>query len=74
MSERPRMPHCDPLVLHAPGRCHYCDQHPEWQAYRLGAGIAFTDDDPVDGEIPCPATLRRSAEVINAWFGNRADP
>lgn len=65
-----QFPHCDQRVLHAPGECRYCDIHPNWQALRLAWGIAFTGWEPEEHELPCPATLRRSVEVINRWSGN----
>jgi hypothetical protein len=65
-------PHCDARVLHAPGECEYCDRHPEWQALRLLWGICFTGYEPDPGELPCPATVKRSLEVINKWPGNMA--
>jgi hypothetical protein len=69
-----RPPHCDALVLHAPGDCRFCDRHPDWQAYRTAVGIAFTGQEPVDGQIQCPAETSRPAEVIHAWPGNRPVP
>lgn len=72
MMEAPQMPHCDNRVLHAPGECDYCDLYPDWQGYRIGAGIAFSDHEPTDGQLPCPSTATRDAEAINRWGGNRA--
>jgi hypothetical protein len=69
-----QFPHCDQRVLHAPGECVHCDHHPEWQALRIAWGIAFTGYEPDDGELPCPATTRRSVEKINRWGGNRPRP
>lgn len=43
--ERAYAPHCDQTILHAPGKCVYCDHFPEWQEYRKVAQIAFTGDD-----------------------------
>lgn len=39
-----QFPHCDSRVLHAPGKCEFCDKHPDWQDLRLAWGIAFTGD------------------------------
>lgn len=63
-------PHCDDLVLHALGKCDYCDKHWNWQAARIRLGIAFTGESPV-GKRPCPATLLRSVDTIHRWGGNR---
>lgn len=68
-------PHCDSLVLHAPGACVYCDRHPEKQDERIRNAVAFTGEEPVRFGHPCPSTVRRSVEIINAWPGNRpVDP
>lgn len=70
-----QMPHCDQLVLHSPGTCEACDLHPEWQAYRAAAGIAFSDmpahEVQAHGLVPCPSTYSRSAEVRDAWNRNQ---
>jgi hypothetical protein len=67
-----QFPHCDQRVLHAPGECDYCDEHPEWQDLRLAWGIAFTGYTPEGNELPCPATRSRPLDVIEAWHGNVA--
>lgn len=64
-------PHCDDLVLHAPGDCKYCDLYPEDQRERTNNGINFTGKSDPSME-PCPSTLRRPLEVIERWPGNRA--
>lgn len=66
------LPHCDQSVLHAPGECKYCDQHPDWQALRVVWGIAFTGH-PVDGlnKLPCPSDHVRGLGGSNVWPGNR---
>jgi hypothetical protein len=64
-------PHCDSLVLHAPGTCEHCDTFPEAQAYRVEHKINFTGEDK-PGFAPCFAERRRSADTINKWSGNRA--
>lgn len=71
-------PHCDSLILHSPGSCEFCDRHPEWQSLRIDQGIAFSND-PEDAVnsfdlIPCPSTIRRSAEVRDLWYGNVPKP
>lgn len=64
------IPHCDDLVLHEPGRCEYCDRFPGWQDARLMRGIAFTGNEPEEWERACPATILRSVEKIERWYGN----
>lgn len=73
MDELPAFPHCDSLVLHAPGECVYCDKQPTLQALRVELGINFTGHDDPDKE-PCPAEKRRKRETINRWPGNVARP
>jgi hypothetical protein len=67
-------PHCDQRILHEPGKCEYCDMHPEWQALRILWGIAFTGG-PAQDEYgkplqPCPAEAARPLEIIERWYGN----
>lgn len=38
-------PHCNAEVLHAPGRCVYCDAFPERQRMREAGGGGFTPDE-----------------------------
>lgn len=64
-------PHCDASVLHAPGECEYCDQHPDWQALRGAWGIAFTGHRPAELEVPCPSDQRRGPGGAHVWGGNR---
>lgn len=64
-------PHCDSLVLHAPGACVYCDLYPDKQDERIRNSVAFTGDEPERFGHPCPSTLRRPVGVINEWPGNR---
>lgn len=72
-----RAPHCDELVLHAPGTCNVCDECPGVQQERIEHGIAFTNEEVFGSSRsgadldPCPATLRRYPSTINAWSGNR---
>ena len=71
-----QFPHCDARILHAPGECEFCDQHPEWQALRIHWGIAFTGWEPDEEkkELPDPATYACGLKSINAWAANRAQP
>lgn len=64
-------PHCDQMVLHAPGECRFCDALPLWQQLRETWGIAFTGHDPSTGQVPCPADVRRGRGGAHAWAGNR---
>lgn len=64
-------PHCDAMVLHAPGECTYCDRHPDWQTLRETWEIAFSGHDPIGDQVQCPAERRRPREIINRWGGNR---
>lgn len=76
-SEPFTFPHCDPLILHSPGTCSYCDLHPDWQAYRKQAGIAFSDTPTetalMEGIVPCPSTYYRTARKRDLWGGNRPE-
>lgn len=69
------LPHCDQKVLHAPGECKYCDQHPDWQALRVVWGIAFTGHTPVATgdrpELMCPSDVARGVGGAHSWPGNR---
>jgi hypothetical protein len=65
-----QFPHCDALVLHAPGECRYCDAHPDWQQLRQMWGLNFTGKTQPT-KAPCPAERRRPASLIHRWFGNR---
>ncbi len=71
----PAMPHCDARILHAPGVCTYCDKHPEWQEYRLAAGICFTGETPENSwQTPCPADQARppdSPSDHRKWGANK---
>ncbi len=64
-----RAPHCDELVLHAPGICSFCDKLPELQKLRVMWKINFTGQNKKDYR-KCPAELRRKVETINKWYGN----
>lgn len=65
-----QLPHCDSAILHAPGKCEYCDRHPDWQELRQSWGINYTGESDPE-KLPCPAETRRSLETINRWGGNR---
>jgi hypothetical protein len=64
-------PHCDSNVLHAPGECEYCDQHPDLQIQRGFSGINFTGHYDDEKEL-CPAERVRPLETIEKWHGNIA--
>jgi hypothetical protein len=66
-----RPPHCDDLVLHAPGECKFCDWEMEAQAERVRARVNFTGHRDAD-KVACPSELRRSLSTIERWGGNRA--
>lgn len=65
------IPHCDQMVLHAPGTCKYCDTKPVWQELRKLWGIAFTGDVPTGDQMPCPSDRLRGIGGANVWGGNR---
>lgn len=74
----PQAPHCDQSVLHSPGVCPYCDEHPDWQALRRLWGIAFTGQEPQQlgvywREVPCPSDQRRGTGGSQVWPGNRPE-
>lgn len=75
--EKAKYPHCDSKVLHAPGKCVFCDEYPDAQADRVINNIAFTGEDvwPEDGRVQpkaqCPAEAARPLGDINKWGGNR---
>jgi len=71
MDGQATMPHCDERVLHAPGECHYCDEHPDWQALRALWGIAFTGHRPGPDQMACPSDFRRGLNGADVWPGNR---
>lgn len=64
-----QFPHCDSSVLHAPGKCKYCDMHPDWQELRVGWNINFTGEYDDDKSV-CPSEIRRPLEKIERWYGN----
>lgn len=66
-------PHCDDLVLHAPGECVHCDAYPERQRQRQLGLVNFTGQTEAHKEA-CPSTYRRPLETIERWPGNRAQP
>lgn len=75
MDEIPQFPHCDSRVLHAPGKCVYCDLHPEWQELRRHWHINFTGEHYQQDEygnkyLPCPAEVQRPLGLIERWGGN----
>jgi hypothetical protein len=62
-------PHCDSLVLHAPGECVYCDRYPDAQAKRVADGVNFTGEHDTSKAM-CPAEARRALLKIERWGGN----
>ena len=72
METEARFPHCDDRILHAPGKCRYCDLYPEMQKAREEQKISFTGEPARSGWFPCPAEQARSSANLNAWHGNRA--
>ena len=62
-------PHCDSNVLHAPGKCKYCDEFPADQQQRVWNGINFTDEYDPEKEL-CPSMKYRTPDIINKWPGN----
>jgi hypothetical protein len=72
-AERAFAPHCDSLVLHAPGKCRFCDMYADWQEERTAHGMNFTgEQDP--SKFPDPAETRRPLPVIERWMGNVPKP
>lgn len=73
MASRAPHPHCDDLVLHAPGECRFCDHFPARQQERVDAGINFTGQHDPDKD-PCMSEVNRPLEKINRWPGNIPQP
>lgn len=70
------MPHCDSAILHAPGKCRYCDKYKDFQHVREVQRIAFTgspEELGTDELAPCPSTWFRSPEKRDRWAGNRVE-
>jgi hypothetical protein len=70
-----KFPHCDNLILHAPGICEVCDI-PEYRALsqaRTELGINFSGIHDED-KFMCPAEKRRNLSTIEKWPGNIARP
>lgn len=66
-------PHCDALVLHAPG-CEFCDKYPKRQQARIERRVAFTGEPFDPTKSRCPSEYMRPAELIHRWRGNRPSP
>lgn len=65
-------PHCDRLVLHAPGECDFCDHYPSFQRRRILDGVRFTGHSDTGGDtVSCPSEVYRPSNVIHLWGGNR---
>lgn len=56
-------------ILHAPGKCMYCDMYPDWQELRQLWGLNFTGENDID-KATDPAEIDRDLETINRWGGN----
>lgn len=69
-----KFPHCDARVLHAPGKCKFCDMHPELQKLREIWNISFTGEIDIEGKTRCPAEQIRAKDMIELWPGNRPIP
>lgn len=67
--ERCYAPHCDSSILHAPDKCKFCAEYPDWQAMREVQRINFTGEYDVD-KAPCPSVYFRTVDVRDAWPGN----
>lgn len=65
-----RYPHCDVKVLHAPGKCDFCDMYPEMQQWRIDSNTQFTGEDYSEDQIWDPAQIIRPLEIIERWYGN----
>jgi hypothetical protein len=76
VDDRAAFPHCDDLILHAPGECEFCDMYPERQQERIVKGVNFTGHNTAN--YPCPSIARRGGPMHSArrdlWHGNRAHP
>lgn len=57
MTDRAKYPHCNTQVLHAPGRCAYCDEYSDRQQERIAGGTPFTPDEANgwSGNVAAPA-------------------
>lgn len=64
-----QFPHCDPRILHEPGKCTFCDQS-GLQEIRAQWNIAFTGENNT-AKSSCPADLSRTPAQYHAWSGNR---
>lgn len=70
---RAPFPHCDSDVLHAPGKCEFCDMYPDFQKLRAEYAVNFTGENK-PGFAPCPSEMKRSLETIEKWPGNQPSP
>lgn len=58
------LPHDDARVLHAPGECRDCDEHPDWQDLRELWRINYTGQrEP--SKAPCPSETLCSICRVN---------
>lgn len=68
--DRELNPHCDNQILHSPGKCKYCDDHPDAQTYRKMLHLKFTDE-MSEGDSVLPGGERTKARA-ERWGGNQA--
>jgi hypothetical protein len=69
-----RLIHCDPLVLHRPGACQFCDVYgPDLQKERAERLVEFTGDDATYA-IADPARVNRPNGGSQVWPGNTPKP
>lgn len=69
-----RLIHCDPLVLHKPGACQFCDEYgADLQKQRAERLIEFTGDD-AGYAIADPARVNRPNGGSQVWPGNTPKP
>jgi hypothetical protein len=64
-------PHCDPDVLHGPGKCTVCDEYNTRQNLRVRNGVNFTGETQA-GLRPCPSDAKRGFGTAEKWEGNAA--
>lgn len=63
-------PHCDPRVLHSPGKCPYCDSAKVLQLMRQAYKLPFTDE--LQATDPLLPGADRSRGSADRWAGNQA--
>lgn len=63
-------PHCDDLILHAPGECKVCDYYPTLQQLLVDLRVNYTGGRKA-GFATSFAERRRPLHCVYAWEGNR---